>query len=142
MQAHWKLCIHFAYKNCTRCIQPIYTKCIPYFNKFLYTFCIHLAGVSFDFVYILYTESKETAAKFCIQNVYRSLLKYGIHFLYKNFVYILYTKVCRNMGYILYIYKHFIHFLYKIYTKVWRNVGYILYPHILYTLCINQFWST
>ena len=36
-------------------------------------------------------------AKFCKQNIYKSLLKCGIHF-----VYILYTKVYWNVGYILY----------------------------------------
>ena len=35
-----KSCIHFVYQNCTRCIQLMYTKCIPHFGKFLYTFCI------------------------------------------------------------------------------------------------------
>ena len=38
--SHTELCIHFVYKNCTRCIYLIYTKCIPYFDKFLYTFYI------------------------------------------------------------------------------------------------------
>ena len=33
-------CIHFVYKTCTRCIQLMYTKCIPYFDQLLYTFCI------------------------------------------------------------------------------------------------------
>ena len=42
-----KSCIHFVYKNCARCIQLMYTKCIkvytkyvPHFGKLLYTFCI------------------------------------------------------------------------------------------------------
>ena len=63
------------------------------------------------FVYILYTKSKEICQlnfvyelyatvcrnvgyilyakilfKFCIQNVYKSLWKYGVHFVYKHFV--------------------------------------------------------
>ena len=42
----------FVYKMYTKCL---YRKCIPYFDKLLYTFCIH-------FVYILYN--------FCMQNVY------------------------------------------------------------------------
>ena len=35
-----KSCIHLVYKNCTRCMQLMYTKCIPPFNKLLYTFCM------------------------------------------------------------------------------------------------------
>ena len=56
--------------------------------------------------------------KQCIQNVYKSLFKYEIHFVYKHFVYILYTFCVQNVyksvskfG-IYFIYKHFIYILY------------------------------
>ena len=55
-------------------------------------------------------------AKFCIRNVYKCLSKCGVHFVYKHFAYILYTKVCQNMGY-------------------------ILYTNILYTLCIQNVYK-
>ena len=88
-----KLCIYFVYKNCTRSIQLMYIKCIQN----------------------VYKIKKTTPPKFCIQNVYKSLSKCGIHFVYKHFVQILYTKVCRNMEYILYtniLYIFCIHFVY------------------------------
>ena len=115
-----KLCIYFVYKNCTRSIQLMYIKCIQN----------------------VYKIKKTTPPKFCIQNVYKSLSKCGIHFVYKHFVQILYTKVCRNMEYILYtniLYIFCIRFVYKMYTKVCRNVGYVLYTNILYTFCLHQF---
>ena len=115
-----KLCIYFVYKNCTRSIQLMYIKCIQNVNKI----------------------KKTTPPKFCIQNVYKSLSKCGIHFVYKHFVQILYTKVCRNMEYILYtniLYIFCIRFVYKTYTKVCRNVRYVLYTNILYTFCLHQF---
>ena len=33
-------------------------------------------------------------------------------------------------------------FCIQMYTKDFRNVGYILHWNILYTFCVNQFWST
>ena len=69
------------------------------------------------FVYILYIKSKELCQL--------------------NFVYKIYTNVCRNLEH--FVYKHF---AYKMCTKVCRNVGYILYANILYKFCIHQFWST
>ena len=65
----------------TKCI---YTKCIPHFDKLLYTFCM--------------------------QN----------------------RKNCKCQ----------LNFLYKIYTKVCQNLGYILYTNILHTFCIYPFWCT
>ena len=91
-------------------------------------------------IYFVYKIKRTTPAKFCIQSVYKSLSKCGIHFVYKHFLYILYTKVCPNMGYILYTFC--IHFEYKMYTNVCRNVRYVLYTNILCTFCIHQFWST
>ena len=72
----------------------MYTKCIRHFDKF--------------FVYKI---KRTMPAKFSIQNI-------------------LYTKseeLCQ------------LNFVCKINTKVCRNVGYILYTDILYTFCINQF---
>ena len=122
-----KLCIHFIYKNCTRCIQLIYTKFIQNVYHILTSFCIH-------FVYKI---KRIMPAKCCIQNVYKSLLKCGIHF-----VYILYTKCIQEfveipMGYILYrnilctfcIHQfwstksvHHRHYVYNLYTKFIQNV--------------------
>ena len=60
----------------------MYAKCIQNVYHISTSFCI-------DFVY----KSKRTMpAKFCIQNVCKSLPKCGINFVYKHFVYILYTK--------------------------------------------------
>ena len=91
-----KLCIYFVYKNCTRCIQLMYTKCIQNLSKMYTTFWQNF------FIHFVYKIRRTMPAKFCIQNVYKSLSKCGINFVYKHFVYILYTKVCRNVGYILY----------------------------------------
>ena len=111
-----KLCIYFVYKNCTRSIQLMYIKCIQN----------------------VYKIKKTTPPKFCIQNVYKSLSKCGIHFVYKHSVQILYTKVCRNMEYILYTNI----FLYILYTFCIQNVYKSLskceirfvYKHFVYIL--------
>ena len=141
-----KMCIHFVYKNCTRYkiytidVYKMYTKCIPHFDKLLYTFCIqnhknyassskilskggiHLVYI--HFVYILYTKICRNVGHilygniwytFCIQNLYKSLSKCGIQFVYSHFVYILYTSVliykkCKSL--ILCI-----QFVYKIHTE-------------------------
>ena len=79
-----KLCIHFVYKNCTRCIQLMYAK--------------------------------------CTQNVYK------MYPIFRHYIYILYTKLKELLQ---------LNFVYKMYTKVCWNVG-----NILYTFCIHQFWST
>ena len=119
----------------TFCIQKLYKMCI----KLMYRICIPHYHIFWRQLYILYTKSKELQlpAEFCIQNIYKSLSKCGIHFGYKHFVYL-----------------HFavqLHFVYKMYTKVCQNVGYIfiqisllkcgihsytniLYTYILYTL--------
>ena len=55
-------------------VNKMYTKCITHFDKL---------------VYILYTKLKE--AKLCIKNVYKSLLKCRMHF-----VYILHTPILIN----------------------------------------------
>ena len=141
-----------AFILCTKIVQDVYNWCIQNVYHILANLCTH-------FVYKI---KRTMPAKFYIQNVYKSLSKcgmlfvykhfvykhfvfkslskYRIHFVCKHFVFILYTKVCQNMGYILYTFC--IHFIYKIYTKVCQNVGYILYINILYTFCMHQFWST
>ena len=78
-----KLCIHFVYKNCTRCMQLMYTKWMQNVYHISTNLCIH-------FVYKI---KRTMPAKFCIQNLYKSLLKCGIHFVYEHFVYILYTSI-------------------------------------------------
>ena len=79
-------------------------------------------------VYILYTKIVQDVCNWCIQNECKMSTTFR-----QTFVYILYTKskeLCQ------------LNFVYKIYTKVCWNVGYILYMNILYTFCIHQFWCT
>ena len=73
------VCIHFVYKMYTKCF---HRKCVPHFYKFLYTKCIQ---------------------NVCILNVYHLSTKFltSWHSSY-DFVYKMYTKVCRNVVYILY----------------------------------------
>ena len=111
-------------------VYKIYTKCIPHFDKLLYRFCI-------------YKIKRTMSANFYIQNVYKSSSKCGINFVYKHFVYIFYTKVCQNVGYIHFVYKHFVYILY---TKVLQNVGCLLciykyFVQILYTSCIQNVYK-
>ena len=60
---------------CTKYIQNVY--------HISTNFCVH-------FVYKII---RIMADKFCIQNLYKDLSKCGIHFVYKNFVNILYTSI-------------------------------------------------
>ena len=88
--------------------ETVYIFCIQKLYK-IYTTDVH------KIIQNVYKIKKPTPPKFCIQNVYKSLSKCGIHFVYKHFVQILYTKVCRNMEYILYtniLYIFCIHFVY------------------------------
>ena len=68
-------CVYILY---TKIVQDVYNRCIQN----------------------VYKIKKTMPAQFCIQNVYKSLSKCEIHF-----VYILYKKFCRNVGYILYTVK-------------------------------------
>ena len=97
-----KLCIHFVYKNCTRCMQLMYTKWMQNVYHISTNLCIH-------FVYKI---KRTMPAKFCIQNLYKSLLKCGIHFVYEHFVYILYTSIL----------------MYKIHTFIYKSLyaGYLI----------------
>ena len=47
----------------------MYIKCIPHFDKLLY-------------IHFVYKIKRTMGAKFCIQNVHKSLSKCGIHFVY------------------------------------------------------------
>ena len=63
--------------------------------------------------------------------------KLCIDFIYKNCI------RCIQLMHIQKVYcistNFWMHFVYKIYTKVCRNVGCILYTKILYTFCIQKF---
>ena len=75
---------------------------------------------TFVYIHFVYKIKRTILAKFCTQNVYKSLLKCGIHFVYNHFVYILHIRVC-------------------------PNVVYILHKNILYTKSIQSFvemWDT
>ena len=151
MDAHtetvYTFCIQKFYKMYTTDVYKMYAKFKQNVYHISRKFCIH-------FVFKI---KRTMPAKFYIQNVYKNWLKFGIHFVYPHFVYILYTKVCRNVGYILYTnilytfsiatfcipnaYKSLpkvgIHFVYKRFV-------YILYISILiykkrtsWTLCIQ-----
>ena len=69
------------------------------YTNILYTFCIQICQ---NVGYILYTDILYT---FCIQNVYKNLLKYGIHFVYINadlqkvyIINIMYTICTQNLS--------------------------------------------
>ena len=76
-----KACIQFVYKNCTRCIQLMYTRYIQNVSHISTNFCIQN----------VYKIKRTMAVKICIQNVYKRLLKCGIHF-----VFIVYTFCIRE----------------------------------------------
>ena len=61
----------------------MYTKCIQNVYHISTSFCTQFVN-----------KIKRTMpAKFCIQNVYKTLSKCGIHFVDKHFLYILYTSI-------------------------------------------------
>ena len=65
-------CIQNLCKMCATDVYKMYTKCIQNVSHISRIFWIH-------FVYKI---KRTTAAKFCIQNVYKSLSKCGIQFVY------------------------------------------------------------
>ena len=78
-------------------------------------------------VYILYTKIVQDVHKIykkCIQNVYHISANFCIYFVYK-IKRTMTAKFCKQM-----------------YTKVCWNVGFILYTNMLYIFCIHQFLST
>ena len=70
----------------------------------------------------------ETVYTFWIQKLYKMYSTFQ-----QTFVYILYTKFKELWQ---------LNFVFEMYTKVCRYVGYILYTSILYTFWVHQFWST
>ena len=111
----------------------MYTKCIQNVYHIFANLCI-------DFVCKI---KRTMPAKFYIQNLYKSLSKCGIHF-----VYILYLKVCQNMGYILYAnisYSFCIQKFVKIWDTFCVKTFCIHFVYILYTKYIQKFvkrWDT
>ena len=95
--------IHFACKSCTRCMQLMYTKCIQNVSHILTNFCIHF----------VYKTKISFAANFFIQNVYKRLLKCGIHFVCILYTLCVYTAILiyKNITKIMYT------IVYKIYTE-------------------------
>ena len=80
-------------------------------------------------------------AKFCIQSLYKSLSKCGIHFVYKHFLNILYTKCIQKFVEIwdtFCIQTFCIHFVYinsdlqKVYIM---NIIYIQFVYKIHTEC-------
>ena len=66
-----KSCKHFVYKNCSRCIQLMYMKCIQNVPHISANFCIH-------FVHKI---KRTMAAKFCIQQKFVEIWDtFWIHF--------------------------------------------------------------
>ena len=73
---------------------------------------------------------------FCILKLYK---------MYTTDVYKMYARFQQTFADLLYTKSKELcqlNFVYTMWTKVCRNVGYILYTNILYTICIHQFWST
>ena len=118
----WKLCVHFEYKNCTRCIQLMYTKCIQNVCKMYTTFWQ-------AFMYILYTISKELCQLNFVYKMYTDILytfcihqfwstksvhhKHYVYSLYTNFIQNVYTNNCMQNGSLISIYfdPFVVHFL-------------------------------
>ena len=85
---------------------------------------------------ILKISHTKTVYTFCILKLYK---------IYTTDVYKMYATFQQTFADILYTKSKELcqlNFVYKMWTKVCRNVGYILYTNILYTICIHQFWST
>ena len=80
------------------------------------------------------SNQEEPTRKLCIYFVYKNCTR-SIQLMYIK-LYKMYTK-SKN--------RHHLNFVYKMYTKVCRNVVYILYTNILYKFCIQKFvdiWNT
>ena len=116
-----KLCIHFVYINCTRCMQLMYTQCIHNVHKmytiFRQNFCTHF----------VYKTKRTMPVKFCPNVVY---------ILYTN---ILYTKCIQKfvkMWDTFCVQTFCIHFVY-INSDLLK--AYII--NILYTICIQNLYK-
>ena len=108
----YTFCMNFVYKLYT----CLYTKCIPYFNKFLYTFCIQ--NIYKIFVYKMYPIFRQTF-------VYILYTKFSWHSSF-DFVY-KYMEKLVEMWYTLCIY-----FVYILYTLV---------VCIFYNFCIQNVYT-
>ena len=89
-----KLCIHFAYKNCTRRTQLMYTKCIQHVFHISTNSCIHFTYIQKNYVKrtmaaILYTK--------CIQKFVEMWDAFHIHFTYTLYTSILIYKSVKIM---------------------------------------------
>ena len=78
-------------------IYKMYTKCIQKFVEIWYTFsiqtfCIHFVYKSL-LKYGIHFVYIQTFYTFFMQNLYKSLTKCGIHFVHINFVYTLYKSI-------------------------------------------------
>ena len=120
-----KLYIHFIYKNCTRCIQLMHTKCKQNVYKMHTTFLQ-------TFVYILYTQSKELCQLNFVYKTYTKVCQmwdtfciqtFCIHFVHKS------LSICGI--YFVSLQTFFIHFVYKIYTQT--------FVEMWDTFCIQTF---
>ena len=86
----------FPHRNCeyilyTKIVQDLYNWCIQnVYNIYVYhIFDINVYHILASFCIHFVNKIKRTmSAKFCVQNVYKSLSKCRIHFVYKHFVYI------------------------------------------------------
>ena len=67
-------------------LYKMYVKCVQNVSHISTDFCIHFG----------YKIKETMAAKFCIQNVYKSLLKCGIHFVYILYASVLIYKKCTS----------------------------------------------
>ena len=79
----YTFCIQKLYKMHTTDVCKMYTKCIQ-----------NVSHISTLYIHFVYKIKRTIAAKFCIQNVYKSLLKCG-----KHFVHILYTSILIHKKY-------------------------------------------
>ena len=76
-------------------------------------------------------------AKFCIQNIYKSLSKCGIHFACKHFVYILYTLilVLEKVYITKTVYTICIQNSYRMYIQIIVCRMVLLFQHIVRLIC-------
>ena len=99
----------------------LYTKCIPHFDKLLYTFCIHFVYIQNVYKMFLYKMCPTFPQTF----VYKM-------YIYKMFVYKIYTTIRQIFVYILYTKFNWhtsFDFVYKCIQK---------FVEMWYTFCIHQ----
>ena len=100
-----------------------------------YNWCIQNENKWHTFIYIFQVKLKTKAAKSFVKNVYKSLSKWGIHFVYICIHKVWYTKKCASK-------ELFMQFLYKIHTKCMQIIlceMYLTFQYILTcSLCTSQ----